>query len=518
MKALKVTIQTEQPLLIPPSRPGDENSAVSLEYIPGSILRGVFIQHYALQKGQKALDASDPEFRRLFLDDSVRYLNAYPVDHREKRALPTPLSWRMRKDDREKNEFEIYDFAVEWNDDLEQPTSVAQPFCVVSHDEVTFPAMKRVMHYHNVSFRRMRKAKQDSTVFRYEAIAPGEVFVAAVIADDDRDLAHLQKLWDKPAIIHLGKSRRAGYGTVRVSTEIVPDWGEYEAFAKPGNDIIMTLLSDTILRDPETGQWTHDLGKVLGKAVKQRFIAASIVGGVNKKWGLPMLQSPALRAGSVFVFDASAFSDQEQEQLTRYGIGERRAEGFGRVAFGWQTSNMLNARPPIPHPTSPSPVQLSAKSAALARQMLRRMVQEELERRLLDALSVLEIDGNISNAQLSRLRLAIRRAQTEGAWKPMQDFLHEDNLKATARRQLERARVRPTNERLIQWLGKAVLIDQGSGRTTWSIWQDWFARKPFSFQLSNLRADDVITDAMKLEYTLRLIDALLHKKSKGENP
>lgn len=104
MKALTFQIHLIEPVLIT-SLSGDPNSSVGLDYIPGSTIRGLLIRRYL--RGSK-VDASDNEFRQLFLSGSTRFLNAYPKSKNGIRTLPTPLSWSSKKDEKEP----IYDLVL----------------------------------------------------------------------------------------------------------------------------------------------------------------------------------------------------------------------------------------------------------------------------------------------------------------------------------------------------------------------------------------------------------------------
>ncbi|MCB0132978.1 MAG: hypothetical protein KDD78_19085, partial [Caldilineaceae bacterium] len=93
------------PVLVTGPGGGDPNSEITLTYIPGSVVRGLFAGRYGGPK-----DAGADEFRRLFLDGSVRYLNGYLV-HDGQRTLPAPASWQMVKDGDTEGEVTVYDLA-----------------------------------------------------------------------------------------------------------------------------------------------------------------------------------------------------------------------------------------------------------------------------------------------------------------------------------------------------------------------------------------------------------------------
>src|SRR5262245_10166531 len=103
MRALTFNLQLLEPMLVT-TRQGDPNSAVSFDYAPGSVIRGALISLYLRKQKRKELDAHDQQVRDLFFNGRTRYLNAYPlavIDNTGamSRTSPTPLSWRIHKDD-----------------------------------------------------------------------------------------------------------------------------------------------------------------------------------------------------------------------------------------------------------------------------------------------------------------------------------------------------------------------------------------------------------------------------------
>ena len=90
MDGFTYTLTLQEPVLAN-SLGGDPNSANSLFYIPGGLVRGAAINAY---NGTK--DADKEDFRRLFLDGRTRFLNAYPVSGNG-RAQPTPLQYKKPK-------------------------------------------------------------------------------------------------------------------------------------------------------------------------------------------------------------------------------------------------------------------------------------------------------------------------------------------------------------------------------------------------------------------------------------
>ena len=498
MKALTFQIRLLQPLLVTQVGAGEENSATAFDFISGSIVRGDLVNRYLRQR--RITDAAaDPSCRRLFFDGGIRYLNAYPTNRLEQRMLPAPLSWRISKNECDEPHVTIYDFAAELDDDVENLVSPPGVFCWREREAVEFYHSERYIGVHNASEHRNVKRKGESTVYRYEAIASGAVFSMVIASDDEADLQILRPLLDGQET-NLGGSRSAGYGRVRCEkVHLDHDWCEYEADDEPDEDIvIVTLLSDAILRD-KNGQCTTDPTAMLQEKPSRAYLRTRIVGGFNRKWGLPLVQVPALQAGSVFVYQADQGDRQILRQLEQEGIGERRTEGFGRIAVNWHTQAKLHRRP-VPQKDIPPVGPLSAQSQALAQQMAERRLRAVLEQKLIAAVSTLTIDHPLrSKAQLSRLRLAARRAWREGTFQTILD--HLENLNREAKGQFERARI--GNERFSSWLDAGVRQNK--------IWADWL-NPTLLPSLAGVTAQP--TDDLRLEYTVRLLEALLKKASK----
>jgi CRISPR-associated protein Csx10 len=131
MKIIPYRVTLLEPLLATRIA-GDPNSGVSYPYVPGSLVRGAAVAAYMREKAIAALDAGAEDVRRLFFDGRTRCLNAYPVDARGIRTLPTPRSLFHVKGE----ESSIYDFAIETisevDDEKVQFVAAAresQPFC-----------------------------------------------------------------------------------------------------------------------------------------------------------------------------------------------------------------------------------------------------------------------------------------------------------------------------------------------------------------------------------------------------
>ena len=508
---------------------GDPNEGVSLDYIPGSTLRGAIIKKYLRSNNQTELDAADPQVRRLFFDGTTRYLNGYPLDRLGQRSLPTPLSWQHEKG----NETGIFDFALKIPDaDDKQWHGIGHPFCSLGErqdgakQKVHMVQPERHISVHTARTRRFGRAMPGNVidpskgdvpgaVYRYNALAARQTFEAAVICDNDADATLLRSLLKDE--LTLGGSRSGGYGQV-----LLHDVKELDTWRETGNPfvadvdgkLIVTLLSDALLRD-ENGQFAVDsclvtqaMSERLGVPLRLKcaFLRGEIIGGFNRKWGLPLPQALAVQMGSVFVYDKPDCDESKLFQLEVQGIGERRAEGFGRVAINWQTEAELQVD------KSFSSLQLArtmtippgSDSEQLLKRMAERMLRRRLDERLIARANDIHIINPPSNAQISRLRsilhdeLMKETPSTQRIFK----FLKSVRERNTARRQFERARVGA--ETLLNWIEETLQI---------SAWETRFGFQQTDVpQIGSIQAS--LTDALRIEYLIRLVDALLARAVK----
>lgn len=532
MKIIPYHVTLLEPLLAT-RLAGDPNSGVSYPYVPGSMVRGAMVTAYMQEKALAALDAGAEEARRLFFDGRTRYLNAYPVDARGRRTLPTPRSLFHVKGE----ETPIYDFALETihevNDEKVQFVAAAkeaQPFCWIDDDDIFFMAPERRVNVHTQRDRvKGHATKEDGAVFQYDALEEGQTFAGWVLVDEDTNVGLVSSLLQQ--IYRLGGSSNSGYGRVSVEVGAPQDaqaWRELPERIAPidaGETFVVTLLSDTLVRDAMTGQYTWDLLPTLqrlldveiervqpaaGKEEQRSVWRLEEVGGFNRTWGLPLPQTQAIAGGSAFVLRAGATISPEAIARAEWrSIGERRAEGFGRLAFNWQAeAKLTRVDPPKPQAILQPAPQLDGVSHEMAQQVAERMLRRELDGKLRKAINDVQIPERlpISNAQLSRLRVIVREALLHGDVARLQKYL-EENVKTrrSVRDQFDRTRL--GQERLLRWLEER--LSQPA-----TVWNKLGAQNLSKRIGANVQVSTQGNEALEREYTIRLIDGVLAKLAK----
>lgn len=515
MMALEFHIRLVEPVLAR-SLAGDPNSGISFDYIPGSMIRGALISRYL--RGRPGLDlAADPTGRCLFFDGSTRYLNAYPLDRGNRRTFPVPASWFLEKGETSP----VHDYSVEDHEELKFPKAPPDPFCrLVSGNGQPFVELYTPARQINVhtwrSRQKGRATATEGTVFRYDALAAGEAFGGVILVEEEKEAGTLEALLQAGDWL-LGRSHEAGYGRIQVEgVRRTNNWREAGTELqdiRAGERFTLTLLSDTLIRDTN-GQYQGDLddtalARALGlRSLKrfQTFKRTSIVGGFNRKWGLPLPQTLALAAGSVLVYQTTdPIPAGTIAGLEAAGLGERRAEGFGRVVVNWHTEAELVVIEPPERPRAAVSASLSPGSAQVARQMAERLLRRQLDQRLVEYINPTRIDRPPTNSQLSRFRAIARSALAEGDVARLSVYLNDIADRKSARTQFEKGRVeRPGAGRmpLLDWLRQRVVPSDPN-----DIWT----------QLGQTDLPTVggvpaqLTLELTREYTVRLIDGLLAK-------
>ncbi|MBD2302767.1 MULTISPECIES: RAMP superfamily CRISPR-associated protein [Nostocales] len=542
MKAITFLLHTTQPLLAT-SLQGDPNSDVSFPYIPGSMIRGVLIGRYLQRHNLKSTDdildeSKYPDIKRLFFNGNTRYLNAYLYDQqKQKRTLPVPRSWLKKKGDDISNldEITVYDFSYETPEEDISYKSLDESFCTVDDKDIVLYKEKRRINIHNMRNRKKGRGDEDNgAIFRYEALDSEQYFQAVILCDDPDDIEKI-KLLLEPQEIWLGGSQSAGYG----HTQIIPIeedeehdyWDEVGIEPEDRNDrelIRITLLSDLILRDKwghyvatppnstgdEINQKVESLTQILEELLdiklepQSSYTSSLIVGGFNRKWGLPLPQVPALAAGSVFVFKYNK-EDRELDSekiclVENQGIGERRVDGFGRIAINWlEEEAIFNACLPKRETNREQPQLVpNSEDSQLAQKMAKRLLEQKLDRQLLEKVDNYKLKPNkLSNSQLSRLMIVCRQSLNQGSKNPVIQLL--GNLPKNANSQFEDTKInyKSFKIQIYEWLNNP---------------NSWINSSYLEVNVAGESVPLDLVEKLKLEYTLRLIIAVAKQAIKDK--
>jgi len=344
----------------------------TLDYIPGTTLRGALAEAYLAEHG-----APDDTLRALFLSDQVQYGDLWPVvEGKQTTLLPATAQACKRRGLKHRQSFRDALLNVWATDgdgkkcpecdealdrvggylcslDPVEPVSPHSRLRVSTAIERSTGTVTREMLFTQHTLTDLRKAEDKTPL----------LFRGMVRLSDPALQSELMRLLQSNTSLFLGAGRSRGLGQVEVkawseapATEPLAErWRQFnEAAQRAGGEagkryFSLTLLSHLALRDDL-------LRPVLGEITPQHFglpngvtwvrypssdrpvlfLSAITVPGWNAALGLPKPDTIALARGSVLLgqYDAG----QEQAVLARLtqieaeGVGERRNEGFGRVA------------------------------------------------------------------------------------------------------------------------------------------------------------------------------------------
>jgi CRISPR-associated protein Csx10 len=527
---------------------GDPNSAATQPFIPGGAIRGV-VAARLVQAGAKADGA---ELRDLVLSGAVRYLHAYP-EIGGARSLPAPTSWRSRKHDRDRahdlaafsgritEDAAAEDLAGLWPE--ESLGAVGAPFVAPA----TGSGARRLATPHTQARLHQQRDRQKGrpwvdtkgvqeqahgAIFAYEHLEAEQVFHGAiqVTAPARAYVERLRQLLDRPLL--LGRSRRAGYGgearlrfTGEARREVENLAGALDRDLGSGERFRVLLVSAYVGRHPATGQLDpaaldHELLQRLGDAaeVERRRWLFETVGSFNRKWRLEVPQAPAVAGGAVLVLRACRPIAIEMLRAVEHeGLGERRVEGFGRVAFleppGGKPillerdDRKAERRPGSDAPPVEAQDRAPTELAFLETRIVLAAARAELGRLAADLAR--EAKRIPTNSLLGRVRTLFRNVRDEdSARKALADLAvwcgadGPTALKARARSQLEKCRL--SAGPLLGWL--AALTPLQDSREPWQKLVDAVGRES---SLTGLAASHHLSDRLAAQRLLEAHAALL---------
>lgn len=183
-------------------------------------------------------------------------------------------------------------------------------------------------------------------VYTLEAIAPRTIlhFEARMRADIVAALARKREAWWEllEGQWSLGAAKSGGYGVCEVTASAPAPAQSLSAEQSVPNRVTIWLLSDVLLRDERLRPTTDpnavaaEVGRSIGQEVRvlRAFGQQRRMESWQRSWGLPRPSILGLAAGTCIECEVDAQPDVSLlRELEQEGIGERRAEGFGRVVF-----------------------------------------------------------------------------------------------------------------------------------------------------------------------------------------
>lgn len=320
----KLTIETLSPVAVTSRVVGNVNE--THKYIPGTyflpVLSSLFGKGYVTNA---------------IMSNSLAVTNAYPAINGDA-ALPVPFCLFSEK----LNDENVVNRALLEN-------TLGKQLKQWRGDFVTFGENDTTIHYAEVETQLVThnavdddtQRPEEAAVYSIQSIAPGNKFIAYLTANRD----DLGGVWDN---IRLGTAKRSEYGAVSVRAEKQGSNTAPSGRPTKGNELTLWLVSDALILDdklrlsPTAEALRKELEAKLGVTLKScsdgKLLKTSArqtrVDSWQTRWALPRPSLVGLAAGSYLTFEVEGdVSDDRLRKIEAEGIGERTAEGFGRIIF-----------------------------------------------------------------------------------------------------------------------------------------------------------------------------------------
>jgi CRISPR-associated protein Csx10 len=458
MRAVKFRITSLSPLLFA-SNTGDPNMVATLDYIPGTHLRGMFANEYIKRKGLGVKAHEDSTFYNWFLKGDLKFTNAYIVQKNNNEIhglFPIPLSIQREKGDEKK----AYDLLLQDEESDKQTVPISGYGRIdKSNDKSNLykKEVKKSLNFHHARDREKGVSKE-GYIFNYESIDENQTFEGYIIGNDEvltQFIDFIKKL--NKDVFYLGRSKNNQYGKVKfeiISSQPEEFLSEIKIEQGYLDNVIITLLSDTIIYN-ENGYSTtnlidfeNELKKHLGQEVKikKAFIRQTDQEGFVSVWKLKTPSEVCFKAGSCFLLENLEDADIEKlKELQKTGIGMRTHEGFGRFVVGWQDESEFDVVKVEDEIEITKPNQIPDKVKELIKNIIKEKLKSELQIEAIEDAGdfTKDLKGLPSRSLLARLEGAVKEGKFRDLFKDDKDD-ENGKLKKSARDKLENCRKEDT--------------------------------------------------------------------------
>jgi len=400
------------------------------EYIPGCNVLGLFAGKYIQNKPLNSDAHKDEEFYSWFLRGNIKFTNAYIASEDEDGGLsanyPVPFSIQNEKS----NKKSICDLLHE---DVDFRTRNIGGFGRLEGETLYKESVQKSLNFHHQRDPESGTSKE-GLIFNYESIDEGQTFTGAIFGSR-ADLATFLDFFGNEHKTFIGRSRNTQYGKVDLKI-VSPEPERYSPLCSSEirESISITLLSDTIIYN-ECGFPTteiDELAKILGCKIVTSFIRTGEIESFVSIWRLRKPSERCFLAGTCFILEVSETNTESLLELEREGIGERKGEGFGRIAIGlqeeppesWTDSEGRRAdKPSFPIPE---------KTKEIVQQVINELIQKKVKLKAME--EAMPFRYLPSASLINRLYAMIQSMDRTTFRKSL------ESLRDTARNKLQRCR------------------------------------------------------------------------------
>jgi CRISPR-associated protein Csx10 len=467
-------ITTETPLIVPSRVTG--NLVETLDYIPGAHLLAIVSGTLRKIAAKAGVDLNEA-----IVNGDLMLTNAtIDVDGSAGRPVPFCL-YQEKSGDGLEGGGNVYNRFCEDTSARPQLKGYRNRY-IGESSNLNLPRFSKVAReaeMHNVVNDEIQRPDESvGGVFTYQAIKThttlaAELSLRASLAEKltSADESWLGRLTDN---YRLGRSKKDDYGLVRLEiSRTQQDGGSGLETDEPAGrnpddgELTVWLLSDLLLRDerlrPSASidrlkqELERELKVTLRLREKKTERLLSSVSRQNRTdswqvgWGLPRPSLAGLAAGTCVVFTADGKCGKTRlEEIEKDGLGERRAEGYGRIRFNDPLlKSKLEGLSPAPEDKEPDSDDSKGEAALIPQSDYARLIEREAARREIErrALRFAEDYGQRAKAlgiqmkgaesqpplsQLGALRSVIARLQGEADRQHILNWV--EHLEGTANR------------------------------------------------------------------------------------
>jgi len=468
-----LAITTKTPLIIATHAAG--NLIKTTDYIPGTHLLAVIIQFL------RTVAPDVVNLNEAVVNGGLMVTNAtIEVDGAPGRPVPFCL-FQEKLSEGLKGGEKVYNRFCDDTDDKPQLKGYRSGYIGRTAERAlpNYQTVSREVETHNVVKDEMQRPEEEvGGVFSYEAIKAetklrAETWLKSSLVEKI-EAARPQWLAALNREHRLGRSKKDDYGLIELTVEPLDTALATNMDNTVEGELTVWLISDLLLRDERlrstasieqlkktlereldvTLTWREDgAKKLLPYLSRQNRTDSWHVG-----WGLPRPSLVGLAAGTCVVFKVTGKLDENKlAELEREGVGERRAEGYGRIRFNdpLLRSKLENATRGNVGSTSDQPKKTEtgdeAGSLSQAESDYLHMIEKEAARREVQRLALgfasdptnrlkalgMGINGKGSKpplSQLGALRSVISRLQNDAESDKQQVIRWIEHLEATSNR------------------------------------------------------------------------------------
>lgn len=518
---LKYMIKNVEPLRIADDNTSQHGQTDTLRYLPGSTVRGLVINELAGKSGFEA-------YKKPLFSGEICFLNAYPGNEGQELIPSLKGFYEDKKEEKDGEEKKLNNVLVQDVEPGYKRASLGN-FCYVEENCIHYSTVEAG---EDLSIN-MGKPDEDSrsadrTVFRSQYIKKNHTFVGYITFHDtvEQDLIDcISEVFNKP--LYFGNRRSAGYGRCICVDKGIENGMPYQRIrtADTGNELYMVLLSHTVMRNQWgelAGLYLEELAEKLGckKIAIERCATSTVdVRGYNRVWHGTVPSAVMYQAGSVFCLKTSEpVAAERMRALEESGIGIRRGEGFGQIAFVKDFHKITNKRKEGRAGGSSESEGMAGNYGQTAdidhdiriaaTGLMKSKIERKMEQYIVDKQNQLSLPG-ISNSKLGVLRSMCMEYQYAPQEAREKILAYADHDLEKSERQKKHG-VRARQDAFSRYIHK--ILDG-----------DLFKELGLESELKNggimgIAADELLTGEDILKYKLRLmVRQIRYKNRRGKN-